>query len=153
MRGLTLPAWLPLPVTLPFQANHLARVGRLAWASAQTPNAYSIVCRPHENVNYLYRYPMNRPFCTLPPDRIVKENDLAMLTHDAYPVSPGHSLVIPKRHIGSWFEATIEERNAMLALLDDAKVLLDAAYSPDSYNIGINDGPAAGPRRFSFRGQ
>ena len=87
---------------------------------------------------------MNCPFCTLPASRIVKENDLAVLVRDAYPVSPGHSLVIPKRHIGSWFEATEEERNAMLALIDEAKAMVDAELAPNSYNIGINDGPAAG---------
>jgi diadenosine tetraphosphate (Ap4A) HIT family hydrolase len=87
---------------------------------------------------------MNCPFCTLPSSRIVKENDLAVLVRDAYPVSPGHSLVIPKRHIGSWFEATEEERTAMLALIDEAKAMIDAELAPNSYNIGINDGPAAG---------
>ncbi len=87
---------------------------------------------------------MNCPFCTLPASRIVKENDWAVLVHDAYPVSPGHSLVIPKRHIRSWFEATEEERTAMLALIDEAKVMVDAELAPNSYNIGINDGPAAG---------
>ncbi len=87
---------------------------------------------------------MNCPFCTLPSSRIVKENDLAVLVRDAYPVSPGHSLVIPKRHIGSWFEATEEERKAMLALVDEAKAMIDTELAPNSYNIGINDGPAAG---------
>jgi diadenosine tetraphosphate (Ap4A) HIT family hydrolase len=81
---------------------------------------------------------------SLPPARIVKENDLAVLIRDAYPVSPGHSLVIPKRHIGSWFEATPEEVSAMLELLEDGKTMLDASHHPDGYNIGINDGPAAG---------
>ncbi len=65
-----------------------------------------------------------------------------MLIRDAYPVSMGHSLVIPKRHIGSWFEVSLEERTAMLALLDLAKATIDQKHQPDSYNIGINDGPA-----------
>ena len=81
---------------------------------------------------------------SLPPARIVKENDLAVLIRDAYPVSPGHSLVIPERHIGSWFEATPEEVSAMLELLEDGKTMLDASHHPDGHNIGINDGPAAG---------
>jgi len=91
-----------------------------------------------------YSLSMTCPFCTLPPARIVRENDLAVLIRDAYPVSPGHSLVIPKRHIGSWFEATPEEVSAMLELLEDGKTMLDAEHRPDGYNIGINDGPAAG---------
>jgi len=87
---------------------------------------------------------MDCPFCTLPPTRIVEENDYAVLIRDAYPVSIGHSLVIPKRHIDSWFEASAQERTAMLALLDLAKAKIDQEHQPDSYNIGINDGPAAG---------
>ncbi len=51
---------------------------------------------------------MTCPFCT-PPACIVKENDLAVLIHDAYPVSPGHSLIIPQQNMRSWFEATQEE--------------------------------------------
>jgi len=87
---------------------------------------------------------MNCPFCTLPPARIVQENAHALLIRDAYPVSIGHSLIIPKRHMGSWFEASPQERTAMLALLDLAKAAIDQEHQPDSYNIGINDGPAAG---------
>lgn len=84
------------------------------------------------------------PFCTLPPERIIDSNDLALVIRDGYPVSPGHTLVIPKRHIGSWFEITPEEQSAMLDLLDRAKAALEEEFKPDGYNIGINDGPTAG---------
>jgi len=84
------------------------------------------------------------PFCTLPPERIIDSNELAIVIRDGYPVSPGHTLVIPKRHIGSWFEITPKEQSAMLELLQSAKARLEAEHQPDGYNIGINDGPAAG---------
>lgn len=84
------------------------------------------------------------PFCTLPPERIAGNNDHAVWIRDGFPVSPGHSLVIPKRHVASFFEVTAEERTAMLALLDEAKVAAEAESRPDGFNIGINDGPAAG---------
>lgn len=84
------------------------------------------------------------PFCTLPLGRILEENEHALRIRDAYPVSPGHSLVIPRRHLGSFFETTEPERRALLALLDNAKHALDAELQPDGYNIGINDGAAAG---------
>jgi diadenosine tetraphosphate (Ap4A) HIT family hydrolase len=84
------------------------------------------------------------PFCTLPLSRIQAENDHAVLIRDAYPVSPDHSLIIPKRHVGSYFEATDAERAAMQALLVKAKHTLDAEFRPQGYNIGINDGAAAG---------
>jgi diadenosine tetraphosphate (Ap4A) HIT family hydrolase len=84
------------------------------------------------------------PFCTLPPERIIDSNDLALVIRDGYPVSPGHTLIIPKRHIGSWFEIALEEQSAMLDLLGRAKAVLEEEFKPDGYNIGINDGPTAG---------
>ncbi len=84
------------------------------------------------------------PFCTLPPERIIDSNDLALVIRDGYPVSPGHTLVIPKRHIGSWFEITQAEQQALLDLLTKTKAVLEAEFKPDGYNIGINDGPSAG---------
>jgi diadenosine tetraphosphate (Ap4A) HIT family hydrolase len=84
------------------------------------------------------------PFCTLGAERIVLANELAAVIRDAFPVSPGHTLITPKRHVGSFFDVTADERGAMLALLDSAKLGLDAAFHPDGYNIGINDGEAAG---------
>lgn len=84
------------------------------------------------------------PFCTLPSDRVRWSDDLCLVIRDAFPVSPGHSLVISRRHIGSFFELTAEERVSVLAALDVAKQELDAEFAPAVYNIGINDGPAAG---------
>jgi diadenosine tetraphosphate (Ap4A) HIT family hydrolase len=84
------------------------------------------------------------PFCTLPPDRIVDQNDLALVIRDGFPVSPGHTLVIPKRHAGSFFDMSEEEVQSMMALLKAAKITLDKEFRPDSYNVGINDGPQAG---------
>jgi diadenosine tetraphosphate (Ap4A) HIT family hydrolase len=83
-------------------------------------------------------------FCTLPAARIVRENELAVVVRDAYPVSPGHSLVIPRRHVGSLFEVEPRERDAIFELLRAARVDLDRELQPSAYNIGINDGPAAG---------
>ena len=84
------------------------------------------------------------PFCTLANERIVATNELAVVIRDGFPVSPGHTLVIPKRHVASWFDATPEEQLAVMSLLAQAKQQLDAEHAPAGYNIGINDGPAAG---------
>ena len=84
------------------------------------------------------------PFCILPRERILGENKHAVWIRDGYPVSPGHSLVIPRRHVGSFFEVTDEERGDMLALLDLAKAAATDEFNPDGYNVGINDGPSAG---------
>lgn len=83
-------------------------------------------------------------FCHPPAGRIAGSNEFGLIVRDAYPVSPGHTLIIPKRHIGSFFELTTEERNALMALLDQARTELQSSYQPQGYNIGINDGAAAG---------
>jgi diadenosine tetraphosphate (Ap4A) HIT family hydrolase len=84
------------------------------------------------------------PFCKLPQDLIVDQDDLALVIRDGFPVSPSHTLVVPKRHMGSFFELGQEEIEAMMALLKKAKAGLDQDFNPDSYNIGVNDGPQAG---------
>ena len=84
------------------------------------------------------------PFCSLPEHRILDRNERAVVVRDAYPVTPGHSLVIPTRHVASFFDTTAAEREAMLSLLDSAREQLQAELQPDGYNIGINDGCAAG---------
>jgi len=88
---------------------------------------------------------MNRcPFCSVDKTRIILENNTVMVIRDAFPVSPGHALIIPKRHIASFFETNEEERKAMLEALDQAKEIFDRELKPDGYNIGINEGLTAG---------
>lgn len=84
------------------------------------------------------------PFCILPATRIVGETGLAVAVRDGFPVSPGHTLIVPRRHVFTFFDTNAAERKDMLLLLDEAKAKIDAEFRPDGYNIGINDGPAAG---------
>ena len=84
------------------------------------------------------------PFCDPPRDCIVAEDELTLTIRDGYPVSPGHTLVVTRRHIGSMAEATPAELEALLRALADARAALDRERHPDGYNIGINDGAAAG---------
>jgi len=88
------------------------------------------------------------PFCEIvgkdPSSRIIGQNDLAFVVRDGFPISEGHTLIIPKRHIASFFEITNKERDALFELLDSAKKILDKELKPDAYNIGVNDGAVAG---------
>jgi len=86
----------------------------------------------------------NCPFCTLDPGRIISETELTITFRDGFPVSPGHTLVIPKRHVSSFFKVTEAEKKELILALDVAKKTLDQEKRPDCYNIGINDGQAAG---------
>jgi diadenosine tetraphosphate (Ap4A) HIT family hydrolase len=84
------------------------------------------------------------PFCPPREHEVLETHPLAVAIRDSYPLTRGHSLVIPRRHVSSFFELTTDERLAILELLDRSKVMLDSEYAPDAYNIGINDGAAAG---------
>lgn len=84
------------------------------------------------------------PFCLVSPTRFVIENEYALVLYDGFPVSPGHALIIPKRHIASFFEATREEQAALLDLLAEMQAILVKERNPDGFNVGINVGEAAG---------
>ncbi|MCP1662131.1 diadenosine tetraphosphate (Ap4A) HIT family hydrolase [Methanocalculus sp. AMF5] len=88
--------------------------------------------------------PPNCPFCDPAPSSIILANDLAYARFDLYPVSPGHLLLIPFRHVASFFDVTEDEQAALHSLVHDARRLLDEQYAPDGYNIGVNVGAAAG---------
>jgi diadenosine tetraphosphate (Ap4A) HIT family hydrolase len=83
-------------------------------------------------------------FCALSTDHYLGENEHAVWILDVHPVSQGHSLIVPKRHVESFFDATPEERTAMMALLDPARAYVKRNHAPSGFNIGINEGSAAG---------
>lgn len=84
------------------------------------------------------------PFCQLDPNRILAQNALTVVYRDGFPVSPGHTVIIPRRHVATLFEATREEQVALLDALAQARSLIDRQHQPDGYNIGINHGQAGG---------
>ena len=84
------------------------------------------------------------PFLAVPASECLAANDSAFAIADRYPVSPGHALVIPRRVIATWWEATAAERADILALVDEVKDRLNAELGPDGYNVGFNSGVAAG---------
>jgi len=91
---------------------------------------------------------MSSPFLDRPETEWVASNDLAFAIWDGFPVSPGHALVVPKRLVATWFEATVEEQHALMALVGVMKDRLDRERAPDGYNIGINVGAAGGQTVF-----
>ncbi|MCL4819623.1 MAG: HIT domain-containing protein [Vicinamibacteria bacterium] len=91
------------------------------------------------------------PFCHPERERIAFEDRLTRAIWDGFPVSPGHLLLVPRRHVPTWFDAADEERAALLANIDRARDLLSERADqprPDGYNIGINVGRAAGQTVF-----
>ena len=84
------------------------------------------------------------PFCTLSQSQVIATSDFAIAIRDSYPVAPGHTLVIPKRHVASYFDITSEERADIWTMLEMLKTQIDKEFKPSGYNIGINIGEAAG---------
>jgi diadenosine tetraphosphate (Ap4A) HIT family hydrolase len=76
--------------------------------------------------------------------KIYLENDLSIGILDGFPISNGHSLIIPKRHVGSIFDIQKDELLSLFNLLADVRNKLTEQFSPDGFNIGINDNEAAG---------
>ena len=83
------------------------------------------------------------PFCGL-AGRIVSENELAASVRDHEPASKGHTLVIPKRHCTSFFDLRPDEVAACYELLRAERTALVRELRPDGFNVGVNDGAAAG---------
>jgi diadenosine tetraphosphate (Ap4A) HIT family hydrolase len=81
------------------------------------------------------------------PEMILFGDELAYVRHDNHSLSPGHVLVIPRRHVANFFEMTWEEKMSVLALLDRARAGIDTDHAPDGYNIGVNIGAAGGQSR------
>ncbi len=88
--------------------------------------------------------PEHCPFCTMPSDRIVDANEHAFVVLDAHPVSPGHSLIVSRRHVADVFELTELEIGAMLRLIQSTRERIDRTRQADGYNVGVNVGRDAG---------
>lgn len=85
---------------------------------------------------------MNKsPF--LDKERIL-ENKCSFAIYDGFPISKGHTLVIPKKIVVSIFDLGDEEYRSLFALARNARKFLKDKYNPDGFNFGINDGSTAG---------
>jgi diadenosine tetraphosphate (Ap4A) HIT family hydrolase len=81
------------------------------------------------------------------PAQVVAENGLAYARHDSQSLAPGHVIVVPRRHVADFFDMTSQEQAAVVALLNEARRIVQAKHAPDGYNIGVNVGKAAGQSR------
>lgn len=83
-------------------------------------------------------------FCDLPSGSIVEQSEHALAFRDRYPVAPGHTLVIPRRHVQSPFDLDAEELASLWTLVARVRRRLAAEFAPDAFTVGVNDGAAAG---------
>lgn len=88
------------------------------------------------------------PFCSVPAEQRFYDGPLVFGIWDSHPASPGHALLIPKRHVPTWFEATPAEQAELVAATAQARNAIEATRAPDGYNLGVNIGAAAGQTVF-----
>lgn len=88
------------------------------------------------------------PFCAPAADRVFYRDALVVGLWDGFPVTPGHALLIPIRHVATWFDASLDERMALMRAIDVARLAIESKFGADGYNIGINSGEAAGQTIF-----
>jgi len=83
-------------------------------------------------------------FSEIPEEEWIDSNEHAFAIYDKYPVNEGHVLIISKREVPTWFDASEDEQRAIMSLLGKMKLYLQEEYDPDGFNVGINNGEAAG---------
>jgi len=85
------------------------------------------------------------PFCNPDSEReLLLESATAYAIFDKFPVSNGHTLIIPKKHCSDYFELSFKEQSACWFMLNKAKEILTKEFSPDGFNVGININEVAG---------
>src|SRR5918995_612011 len=84
------------------------------------------------------------PFCDVDRSRLAFEHPLVLGLWDTFPVNPGHLLLVTRRHVSSWFEATADEQGALMQATVEGRSCIEARYSPEGFNIGVNVGTAGG---------
>src|ERR1700722_5579756 len=93
---------------------------------------------------------MSCPFCSVDPSRVAFSNDLVIAIWDALPVNPGHLLIIPRRHIPAWPDLSSAEKSAIWSAIDRGQAMISERFGPDDFNVGFNQGAAAGQTVFHF---
>jgi diadenosine tetraphosphate (Ap4A) HIT family hydrolase len=104
-------------------------------------------CEIYEYVHYNHQWnsPHNCIFCN-PHRRInlLTESATAYAMFDGYPLSKGHVLIIPKRHISNYFELPFKEQSACWLMANKVQQILTKEFEPDGFNVGMNINKAAG---------
>lgn len=107
----------------------------------------------YELYQYHHRNELSRkdveicPFCHLSQTvEVICETDTCVAFYDEHPISCGHALIIPKRHVASYFDLTNREQETMYIMLQYVKQKVEERYHPDGYHIEINVNEAAGQR-------
>jgi diadenosine tetraphosphate (Ap4A) HIT family hydrolase len=84
------------------------------------------------------------PFCEPPAGSVILKSRFVLALWDGFPVSPGHALIAPCRHVARWSEATDVEHQELAFAIAEVQQIIQEQHHPAGFNVGFNDGPAAG---------
>lgn len=90
------------------------------------------------------------PFCDLHTQDILHSSTHLVAFRDRYPISPGHTLIVPRSHVASYFDLSEDEKSQILTLLEVVKAGVEEVFTPSGYNVGWNEGSVAGQTVFHF---
>lgn len=84
------------------------------------------------------------PFCKMEEYRIVSSSDTAFAIRDSFPLTEGHTLIIPRIHVKSLYDLSADDQGAAWKLVSHVRQELMEEFGVHEFNIGTNDGSAAG---------
>jgi diadenosine tetraphosphate (Ap4A) HIT family hydrolase len=117
-------------VRLPFKPIHLEECCEIYeyvhYNHQRNSSNKCIFCNPHKNLTLL------------------TESATAYAILDGYPLSKGHVLVLPKRHIANYFELPFKEQSACWFMANKVQEILSKEFQPDGFNVGMNINRVAG---------
>lgn len=103
----------------------------------------------YQHYNQIERENTDCPFCNLVKKvELITETASSVAFLDSFPVNAGHTLIVPKRHVASYFDLTIREQRALWLVVNRCKTIIQNRFNPDGFNVGINVGESAGQSIF-----
>ncbi|MCF8309187.1 MAG: HIT domain-containing protein [Bacteroidales bacterium] len=78
----------------------------------------------------------------------ITESAMVYSILDSFPVTKGHALVIPKKHIPNYFDLSVNRQQSIWIVVNRVKEILEERYKPEGFNIGFNVNEPAGQSIF-----
>src|ERR1019366_6728251 len=94
---------------------------------------------------------MSCPFCSVDESRIAFANDSVIAIWDGFPVSPGHLLIVPRRHTTGWVGLSSPEKAAIWSAIDQGQATITEHFHPEGFSVGFNEGTTDGQTDSHFR--
>ncbi|MCF2150024.1 bifunctional class I SAM-dependent methyltransferase/HIT family protein [Desmonostoc muscorum LEGE 12446] len=115
-----------LPFASIYSDEHREVYEYIHYNHQQNSSNYCIFCNPRKNL------------------KLLTESATAYAIFDGYPISKGHVLVIPKRHVSNYFELPFKEQSACWFMVNKVQEILKSEFEPDGFNVGMNINREAG---------